>query len=353
MGSILNNSRNLILAVVLSALLLFGWDAAMGWLYPQPVEVQQAEKADTPAENAAVADGGTVGTGPVARPVDLATALRGGNRVRIDAPSVQGSINLEGARIDDLVLTHYRETTEPGSDYVRLFSPEGTETQQWAEFGFLANGQRAGMGATWQADGDVLSPDSPVVLTRTGEDGLRYRIELSIDDEYMITAQQTVGNAGAGAAVVQPFSYIARTSETATQDMWIAHSGPIGVFDGSADYDNDYDDVAEAGTVAAPGRAAWLGFTDIYWLSALVPVQTAEFRADFRSLGNDLFRADLIHDPMTVGAGQQTSSTFRRRDHSSDGGRARVDVPGRAEAVFLHGRDEGDSAQDEGGAGKI
>ena len=62
MGSILNNSRNLILAVVLSALLLFGWDAAMGWLYPQPVEVQQAEKADTPAENAAVADGGTVGT---------------------------------------------------------------------------------------------------------------------------------------------------------------------------------------------------------------------------------------------------------------------------------------------------
>ena len=77
----MNNSRNLILAVVLSALLLFGWDAAMGWLYPQPVEVQQAEKVDTPAENAALANngtnGGTVGTGPAAPTVDLATALRG------------------------------------------------------------------------------------------------------------------------------------------------------------------------------------------------------------------------------------------------------------------------------------
>ena len=312
----MNNSRNLILAVVLSALLLFGWDAAMGWLYPQPVEVQQAEKVDTPAENAALTNsgtnnGGTVGAGPVAPTVDLATALRGGNRVRIDAPRVQGSINLEGARIDDLVLKDYRESTEPGSDYVRLFAPEGTETQQWAEFGFLANGQRAGMGATWTADGDVLSPDSPVVLTRTGEDGLRYRIALSIDDEYMITAQQTVGNPGQSGAVIQPFSYIARTSDTATKDMWIAHSGPIGVFDGSADYDFDYDDVAEAGSVAAPGRAAWLGFTDIYWLSALVPVQTAEFRADFRSLGNDLFRADLIHDPVTLAGGQQTSSSTR------------------------------------------
>ncbi|GAA3803575.1 membrane protein insertase YidC [Qipengyuania pelagi] len=312
----MNNSRNLILAVVLSALLLFGWDAAMGWLYPQPVEVQQAEKVDTPAENAALTNsgtnnGGTVGAGPVAPTVDLATALRGGNRVRIDAPRVQGSINLEGARIDDLVLKDYRESTEPGADYVRLFAPEGTETQQWAEFGFLANGQRAGMGATWTADGDVLSPDSPVVLTRTGEDGLRYRIALSIDDEYMITAQQTVGNPGQSGAVIQPFSYIARTSDTATKDMWIAHSGPIGVFDGSADYDFDYDDVAEAGSVAAPGRAAWLGFTDIYWLSALVPVQTAEFRADFRSLGNDLFRADLIHDPVTLAGGQQTSSSTR------------------------------------------
>ncbi|MCH2486462.1 MAG: membrane protein insertase YidC, partial [Erythrobacter sp.] len=119
----MNNSRNLILAVVLSALLLFGWDAAMGWLYPQPVEVQQAEKVDTPAENAALANNGAVEAGPVARRVDLATALRGGNRVRIDAPRVQGSINLEGARIDDLVLKDYRESTEEGADYVRLFSP--------------------------------------------------------------------------------------------------------------------------------------------------------------------------------------------------------------------------------------
>ena len=302
----MNNQRNLLLAVVLSALLLLGWDAAMGYLYPTPPEATEGEgKADTPAEMAAVrgADNpALVPGGGVVQPLDVATALSGGERVRIDAPRIAGSINLVTGMIDDIVLKDYRETTDDDSDFVRLFSPEGTPGQYFAEFGFLANGNRAGGGA-WQADGGVLTPDNPVTLRKRGADGLIYTVRLSVDDQYMISAEQRVDNIGAGPAVVQPFALINRTSKTATPSTWIAHSGPVGVFDGSANYDYNYDDVVEERTVDPEGRAAWLGFTDSYWLSALVP-GGGNAEADFRSLGNEMFRADLIYDPVTLAGGQ-------------------------------------------------
>ena len=305
----MSNQRNLLLAVALSFLLIIGWDMLVGRLYPQPETSGVVEgMADTPAERADVAAAsGELGSTAAAAPVTVESALgegaRGG-RVRIDAPRVAGSINLTGARIDDIVLKDYRESTDEDSDPVRLFAPEGTPVQHYAEFGFLANASRLPAETVWEADGEVLTPATPVTLTHRGEDGLVYSIRLSIDEQYMISAEQRVDNAGSGAAVIQPFSYVARTSTTATDDFFVAHSGPMGVFGGSADYDWGYEDVAENGGPVTPeGRAEWIGFTDIYWLSALVP-QAGRADASFRSLGGDLFRADLISEPLTLAQGR-------------------------------------------------
>jgi len=316
----LTNQRNLLFAVVLSALLLLGWDAAVGYLYPQPANNPAVEGiADTPTEMAAVsgATSGTTASGAGlapgvagAAPVTLEGALASGNRVRIDSPLLAGSINLTGAVIDDIVLKEYRETTDEDSPPVRLFAPSGTPQPYFAEFGFLANGQRVPADAVWEADGEVLSPDSPVVLTHRGADGLTYTIALSIDSQYMITAEQRVANASGGAAVVQPFALIARTSETASQDFFIAHSGPIGVFDGSANYDYGYDDLPVGDVTTPEGDAEWLGFTDIYWLSALVP-GTGNTEASFRALGDNMFRADLIQAPITLPSGRAITATNR------------------------------------------
>jgi len=316
----LTNQRNLLFAVVLSALLLLGWDAAVGYLYPQPANNPAVEGiADTPTEMAAVsgATSGTTASGAGlapgvagAAPVTLESALASGNRVRIDSPLLAGSINLTGAVIDDIVLKEYRETTDDDSPPVRLFAPSGTPQPYFAEFGFLANGQRVPADAVWEADGEVLSPDSPVVLTHRGADGLTYTIALSIDSQYMITAEQRVANASGGAAVVQPFALIARTSETASQDFFIAHSGPIGVFDGSANYDYGYDDLPVGDVTTPEGDAEWLGFTDIYWLSALVP-GTGNTEASFRALGDNMFRADLIQAPITLPSGRAITATNR------------------------------------------
>jgi YidC/Oxa1 family membrane protein insertase len=316
------NQRNVLLAVVLSAMLLLGWDALVGYLYPQAKiapTAQQSAGIDTPAEQAAAAPapsaspavhtrtGGLDAATMALEKADLKTALAGGNRLPIDAPKLAGSINLTTGEIDDLVLKTYRETVERGSDPVRLFSPAGTPAQQFAEFGFLTGGAKLPAGP-WQADGAKLTPATPITLSKQ-VGGVTYRIRFSIDNDFMIKAEQRVDNTGAAPAVVQPYALINRTDRAASQDMWIAHSGPMGVFGGSADYDVDYKDLVQDGPVTAQGKVGWTGFTDIYWLSALVPQTGSQATASYRSLGNTLFRADLIYGPATLAPGTAISRT--------------------------------------------
>lgn len=304
------NQRNVLLAVMLSAVLLLGWEALVGYLYPGARNPGQS-RVDTPAEQVAVSgaaaqqSGGLDGASPAIPRADLRTALASGNRVPIDSPRLAGSINLATGAIDDIVLKDYRESVEPGSDPVRLFSPEGTPTQQFAQFGFLANGARLPEGP-WQADSARLTPETPVTLARQAG-GLTYRIRFSIDENYMIRADQRVDNTGAAGVVVQPYALINRTDRTASADMWIAHSGPMGAFGGTANYDVDYSDLVEDGPVTPAGRVGWTGFTDIYWLSALVPQAGSQASAGYRSLGQSLFRADLIYAPVTLAPGSAVS----------------------------------------------
>ena len=307
------NQRNVLLAVVMSAVLLLGWDALVGYLYPGSRNPAQP-RVDTPAEQVAAAaapakhsrQGGLDAAGLALERRDLKTALAGGNRVPIDSPRLAGSINLATGTIDDLVLKDYRENVKRGSDPVRLFSPAGTPAQQFAEFGFLADGARLPAGP-WQTDGTRLTPGSPITLSKETPGGLTYRIRFSIDDAFMLRAEQRVDNAGAGGVVVQPYALINRTDRTASDDMWIAHSGPMGVFGGTANYDVDYSDLVAEGPVTPAGQVGWTGFTDIYWLSALVPQAGAQASADFQPFGKSIFQANLRYAPVTLAPGSSVS----------------------------------------------
>ncbi len=291
---------------------------------------------------------------------------------------------------------------------MQLFAPQGTAGQHFAQFGWVGEGASLpDRNTVWQSDGETLSAATPVTLTHDNGEGQQFRITLSIDENYMITAEQTVANTGSGPIVAIPFATITRTDTTASLDTWLAHSGPMGVFGDSADYGPDYGDLAEEGVVNPEGGTTrWLGFSDIYWLSALVPQNGSNPDGAFRSLGGNTFRADVIYQPATVGAGRQVTRTtqlfagakesavldalrrrrhpairprhrlglvplvrkasavaaaypvrsgrqFRCRDHPADGDRARPDVPHCAEGLCQHGRDEGHPAQDEGAAGTL
>jgi YidC/Oxa1 family membrane protein insertase len=327
------NQRNMIWAVVLMGVILIGWDLGLRYVYPhagqKPVVAAaapvngapaMAPRTAAPAAGADAAptkptrEGGLQSSDDLAAETrDLKTALAVPTRVAIDAPGVKGSINLTGALVDDLTLNRHRETAEPNSPPVRLFSPAGTPAQHFAQVGWVGvNGLATPGGNTlWQADNRRLTPATPVTLTWTNPTGQSFAIRYAIDANYMLTVAQSVTNAGPAPVSVQPFALINRTDRTASLDTWQVHSGPIGAFDGAVNFASHYKDVAAAGEVTPPGQANWIGFTDIYWLSALIPDAGVHPTGSFRQLGGGLFRADLVYQPVMVAPHQTVTQTSR------------------------------------------
>jgi len=315
-----SNQRNLIIAMLLTGLLLFGWDAGLRYFYPEMGKKPVAAAASpTPAASAKPTREGGLGS-VVDQAIEakaLNSDLKAGGRVTVEAPGLSGSINLVGAVVDDLSINRHKQTIDKDSQPVRLFSPAGTPAEHFAQMGWVApNNGQSGVatpnGATvWAAPaGAKLTPATPVTLSWANTTGQTYTITFSIDDDYMITAKQAVQNAGTAPVSVQPFGLIRRTEKTASVDSWNIHSGPFGAYDEAVNFGVNYKDVAEKGQVNPDGKTNWIGFTDIYWMSVLVP-DAVPATGDYRSLGNQLFRADLIYQPQVVAPGQTVERNTR------------------------------------------
>ena len=308
----MENQRNIILAVVLTALILFGWQAGVEYFYPQankPKPVAAAPAAPTAGKP--TREGGLTSEADIALEArDIKTVLSAGGRLPVAAPGLSGSINLTGALVDDLTINRHTATIKKDSGPQRIFSPAGTPAQHFAQLGWVGAGAPT-PATVWSAPaGAKLTPASPVTLSWTNPAGQTFQIKLAIDNDYMITAEQTVINRGAAPVSFQPFALINRTEKTASLDSWNVHSGPFGAFDGAVQFDPNYQDVAEEGQMANEGKTDWLGFSDIYWMSALVPGATPE-SSHFRSLGKGLFRADVIYKSAAIAPGQQISRQTR------------------------------------------
>ena len=313
----MQNQRNLIWAAVLTGLLLLAWDAGTRWFYPQAGRTKPAvtaPAAEPSAKATPTREGGLTTPDEIAQEAkSLRVALSGG-RVPIDAPRVKGSIALTGGVVDDLTLNDHRETTEKNSAPVRILSPAGTPAQHFAQFGWVGEGVVAPDTKTvWQADGAKLTPQTPVTLKWTNPTGQTYTIRYAIDDAYLLTATESVQNAGTAPVVLRPFALITRTERTASVSQWNLHSGPIGAFASVVDFGNDYSTVLKApGQTVSPTAATdWIGFTDIYWMSTLIPEAAAGAAGDFRALGNGLYRADVLYKPQSVAPGQTLTRTTR------------------------------------------
>lgn len=309
----MDNQRNLIIAVLLSAALLFGWDLAMRTFYPEsdvtPTEV--ASREDAPSARAG--DGATIEESQEAAPVDLATELASAERIVIDAPEVHGSINPVGARVDDIDLKTHRQTVDPDSDNIRMLSPAGTPEQHFAQFGWVGEGLALPDANTvWElVDGEQLTQETPVTLRWNSGEGLLFQLRYTIDDHYMITVAQSVRNGGDGTVALRPYAFINRTSATASASTFNVHSGPVSASAEGVDFGWDYSEVSEEGPVNLEGGTDWIGFTDIYWMSALIGDQGEAASGSFRAAGAETYRADLLYDPVNVGAGETVTRTTR------------------------------------------
>ncbi|MBM3927160.1 MAG: membrane protein insertase YidC, partial [Sphingomonadales bacterium] len=273
-----NDNKNFVLFAVLAALILFGWPVLTRTFFPA---------ANPPVTKI---EGGQTKTlpNPAADPTaDSPAAIRDRNvvlaetpRVRIETPALRGSINLRGARIDDLILTRHAETIAKDSPPIRLLSPAGTPDAYFAGFGWRgAEGFAPPAPDTvWQASGDVLAPNRPVTLTAANATGQRFAIELSVDENYMFTARQTVANGGGAPIAVAPYSYVTRVGVSKDPDSWTIHTGPMSAHNGRADYSVDFKDL-DAAPVTITSQGGWFGFVDKYWLTAAIPDQGADVTA--------------------------------------------------------------------------
>lgn len=300
----MNDNKNMILAVVLSAIVLFGWGFVSDRYFPTATPPAATAEKGRPAPAAQPRPDPAAEATRAIR--DRRTVLAETPRVEIATPRLAGSINLKGARIDDLVLTTEREGIDRRSPPVRLFSPSGTPHAYFGSFGWTGQGLAVPDGnSVWQASGARLTPATPVTLSWNNGRGQTFQIVLAVDEAYLFTVEQRVVNRGADAVVARPYALVSRVGVSPDPDPWTAHAGPMGVFNGAADYDNNYSDVATARQVRFDSQGGWLGFTDKYWLAAVVPAQSGRVEGEFlHNRATDAYQADFVAAPVAVPPGR-------------------------------------------------
>lgn len=260
------------------------------------------------------------GTQPVAAPVP-----RNAPRLAIAAPRVEGSLSLQGARFDDVVLRDYHETVSPRSPLVRILEPERDKQPTTVQIGWAQGGNgdlKLPNGNTiWTADETELSPAHPATLTWDNGAGLVFRMVVAVDANYMFTVTQSVHNATGAPVSLYPWSRVARGYTPETVGSYLIHEGPIGVFDGRLQeigYKATRDDAAKHDGVAftTASTGGWAGITDKYWLSAVVPAQTAPITATYRYIPGEggnaagTYQVDtLARDPVVAAPGAEAAFT--------------------------------------------
>jgi YidC/Oxa1 family membrane protein insertase len=240
--------------------------------------------------------------------IEREAALGLSPRIVIDTDAVDGSISLAGARIDDLHLRRYRETVDPESPEITLMSPSASPDARYAELGW-----RPASGATtvvptsttvWTPlDPDaVLTPETPVTLIWANGAGLTFSRTISVDENYMFTIDQSVTNSTAEPVALHPYGLVARRNEPEGQRFWLAYEGPFGYLNGSR-RDAGYGDLRDDGARDFTSTNGWLGITDKYWMTVLVPPRDAEFTGRFTyrdAPGGEIFQSDYIMNAMVV-----------------------------------------------------
>lgn len=331
----MTDNRNTILAVVLSGLILIAWQ----YFYNIPqMEKQKAQTATqsqlaNPTAQPSATPGSTTpqagNTPPNAAPVNpqnsnapiisREAAVAASPRIKIDTPRISGSIALKGARIDDIALTKFRDTVDPTSPAIVLFSPSGTAAPYYAEFGWVggagANVKIPDQNTEWQQEGaNALTPTTPVTLKYDNGEGLTFRRTISVDDRYLFSVKDDVSNAGTAPVTLYPFALISRHGTPHVEGYYILHEGLVGYLGDQGLQEYGYKKIDDTKVVNFNVTNAWLGITDKYWASALLPDTSAKLQAKFSSnlVGTTrTYQTDYIQDAQTVAPGATATANAR------------------------------------------
>ncbi|OCP23526.1 MULTISPECIES: membrane protein insertase YidC [unclassified Ensifer] len=319
----MEKNRNYFVAIGLSVLILVAWQ----FLYVNPkmekeriaaeaLQAQQAQQAQSqpgttaqqPATGQALPGGTVPGTGE-----NRDQALAKSARVAIDTPAVSGSINLTGARFDDLKLKAYHETVSKQSPIITLFSPAETTDGYFTEIGYVgdaASGSVPGPQTVWTlSGGDKLTPSTPVTLSYTNDKGITFNRTISVDERYMFQVVDSIKNGTTEPVSLSSYGRVTRFNKPTTPSVYVLHEGFIGVIGDHGLQEVGYSKIEDDKAIE-PGKATggWLGITDKYWAAAVVPPQATPYETRFSHFtdGRARYQSDYKSDAITIAAGQSS-----------------------------------------------
>ncbi len=308
----MNEQKNLFLAIAISiAIIVF-----FQFLFPTPITEPIQNTENEILAPATSIDDQKTNVIEIVKPKN--DVLAANKRITINTPSLTGSINLKGAILDDLTLSNYKVSLDKNSENIDLLSPDGTANPYYIEFGWKAlNNQELqlpNLETVWKSDSTNLSPNSDVKLSWTSDENNTFTIKFSVDENYMFSITQEVINEGSKELEIYPYRLIKRINTPKTINFFILHEGLISLV-GDELLEKNYDDLLDDCSANIPvkaefcdekGQGGWLGFTDKYWMSVLIPDPAEPINVNYRhgNNGRDSYRTGYVGQIFKILPGQ-------------------------------------------------
>ena len=304
----MENQKNLFLAIVISMAIIFGFQL----LVPQPERAPISEE-QTFEENSVELSIQNTNTQIV---INRDEVISCSGRVIFDNGKIKGSINLEGGFIDDLVLEEFRETLDPTSDLIEFLNPLGSQDAYYLYTGWVSSDSTLELPnnkSIWKTDKTSMGVDDPVKLFWTNSQGITFEKIISLDENYLFNVDQRVINNSDRSFDLFPFGLSKRQGIPEMQNFFILHEGPISITDGVLE-EYDYDDLKENKKIKHTSIGGWIGITDKYWQTAIIPNQNEPIHQTYSysfAENVDNFQTDIVGEKIAVSNGASISHNFK------------------------------------------
>ena len=269
----MSEMKNLVMAMVAALIILLGWQ----YFYEAPKEKARKQQSSVSSVTTSL----PIKTQQVTQAyLTTDKALGFDPRVKIETDTISGSILLRGARIDDLVLNHYKETDRENSRAIRLLSPSLTSEAYFAEFGWISKNNDIKVPDSktlWNVSKTTINTNDQLTLSWNNSEGVLFKINIYINKDYLFTVTQSVENLLNKPIYLQTYGLINRNYNQKNK-MFISHEGAIGSFNKRLK-EVTYEDLEKKRRIELISNSSggWLGISDKYWLVALVPDQSSNF----------------------------------------------------------------------------
>ncbi len=303
------DSKNVLMAVILSTVIIVGWQV----LVVDP-ELKKTKTEVTKIEQTTSANNGKPSAPSInnklpapQKLISRTDAVSSEQRVRLENEKLTGSISLNGALIDDVVLKTYKETLDKNSKQVVILNPKKMNTGYYLESGWASanNLKVPDNNSVWTlVKNKSLTPQTPIELEWDNKNGLIFNKKIEIDNQYLFKITESIKNNSKNKVDLFHYSQITRKEKPSVQDFYILHEGLVGVIDESLQ-EQKYDDIKEKNE-KYQGTEGWVGITDKYWLTAIVPQKKEAFNAEFTF--NDSYKANyILTNPTSIEPGKTNS----------------------------------------------